>query len=172
MNCNTSSLRSKLLRLVGSSVEARLIIGRLRVLFVLVKQSQHLFEGVVLVALPHSVDRVHGFRMNFFNSIQSTLIKSGLICPATKNHIKESNRFVRKEFSGVFVIILLFLSFRVSIGHCFICGSSWLPVIYSLIRFFESFSRLRQLFKHFGEDFVAVDELALEIFGDAWSSST
>jgi hypothetical protein len=139
-------------------VGARLIIGHLRVLFVLVKQSHYLFEGVVLVALSHSVNRVHSFRVNSLNSIQNTLIKSELICPATKKHINESNRFVRKEFSGVFVILILLLSFQ---------GSSWLPMIYRLLRFFEYFRRLRQLFEHFGEDIVVGAELALEIFGDA-----
>jgi hypothetical protein len=63
--------------------------------------------------------------------------------------------------------MLLFLSFHASIDCRFICGSSWLPMIYCRFGVFESARRLRKLFEIFGDDFVAVAEFALEIFGDA-----
>jgi len=88
------------------SVAERLIHGRLRVLFVLVKQSQHLLEDVFRVALPHFFNRGNCCRVNILNGFQSSFIKSGLKCMAAKEHIKESNRFVLEEFSSVFVMKL------------------------------------------------------------------
>ena len=60
-------------------MEARLIVGRQDASCVLVKQSQYLYERVVLVVLPDFTNRVHCYREDFLDTNQSTLIKLGCI---------------------------------------------------------------------------------------------
>lgn len=117
-----------------------MIVGRLDV-----KSSQYLLESVVFCALLDLTNRVNCYPVDFLDGNLNTLITRVFICFFTSKHKKESNRFVRKEFSGVF---LRLRGFSVSLGLC--SFRSWFYNIAS--RFEEFLFRLRQLFEHLGAD--------------------